>query len=115
MQYGYHILSETIQILPRAVSREGKRSQAMPSLIFGSQQTMHIVYGVDFAEEDKLLDSLVVTEGSLDELGANDDVIILPQPVGERLGVEVGETILIRLETLTGLQPHSFRRWDKER
>ncbi|HBN95645.1 MAG TPA: hypothetical protein DDZ66_05040 [Firmicutes bacterium] len=81
-----------------------KRSQAMPSLIFGSQQTMHIVYGVDFAEEDKLLDSLVVTEGSLDELGANDDVIILPQPVGERLGVEVGETILIRLETLTGQQ-----------
>ncbi len=81
-----------------------RRSQAMPSLIFGSQQTMHMVYGVDFSEEDKLLDSLVVTHGSLDELGSKDDLIILPQPVGERLGVEVGETILIRLETLTGQQ-----------
>jgi len=81
-----------------------KRSQAMPSLIFGSQQTMHMVYGVDFVEENRLLDSLVVLDGSLEELKVNDDIIILPQPVGERLGVEVGETILIRLETLTGQQ-----------
>lgn len=81
-----------------------RRSQAMPSLIFGSQQTMHMLYGVDFIEEDKLLDSLAVMEGSLDDLGRGEDIIILPQPVGERLGVEVGETILIRLETLTGQQ-----------
>ena len=39
-----------------------KRSQALPSLIFGSKQTMHLVYGVDFHEEDKLLGSLVVTK-----------------------------------------------------
>ena len=81
-----------------------RRSQAMPSLIFGSQQTMHLLYGVDFVEEDKLVDSLVVLEGSLAELGVRDDLIVLPQPVGERLGVEVGETILIKVETLTGQQ-----------
>ena len=39
-----------------------RRSQAMPSLIFGSRQAMQIVYGVDFSEEDKLLSSLVVTQ-----------------------------------------------------
>src|SRR5690554_6423027 len=43
-----------------------KRSQAMPSLIFGSREAMQLVYGVDFEAEDKLLDSLVVTAGSLD-------------------------------------------------
>lgn len=81
-----------------------RRSQAMPSLIFGSKQSMHMLYGVDFGEEDKLLGSLVVTQGSLDGVRTEDNLIILPEPVGERLGVEVGETILVRLETLTGQQ-----------
>jgi len=79
-----------------------KRSQALPSLIFGSKQTMHLVYGVDFQEEDKLLSSLVVTEGSLEDVLSLENAVILPQPAAERLGVEVGETILIKLETLTG-------------
>ncbi len=81
-----------------------KRSQAMPSLIFGSKQTMHLLYGVDFREEDRLLDSLVVTDGSLDDIFKHDSALILPKPVGERLGVQPGETILVKLETLTGQQ-----------
>ena len=31
-----------------------------------------------------------------------ENAVILPLPAAERLGVEVGETILIKLETLTG-------------
>ena len=81
-----------------------RRSQAMPSMIFGSRQTVQMLYGVDFAEETKLLDSLIITAGSFDEIMTEEAAIILPQPVGERLGVEVGETIIIRLETLTGQQ-----------
>lgn len=81
-----------------------KRSQAMPSLIFGSKQTMHLLYGVDFGEEDRLLDSLVVTDGSLDDIFKHASALILPKPVGERLGVQPGETILVKLETLTGQQ-----------
>lgn len=81
-----------------------RRSQAFPSLIFGPKQTMQIVYGVDFAEEDRLLKSLVVTQGTLEHVLTEENAIILPQPVAERLGVEVGETILIKLETLTGQQ-----------
>lgn len=78
-----------------------KRSQAMPSLIFGSREAMQLVYGVDFEAEDKLLDSLVVTAGSLDGV-AHERSAILPRSVGERLGVEPGETILMRLDTVTG-------------
>jgi putative ABC transport system permease protein len=81
-----------------------RRSQAMPTMIFGSKQTMQMLYGVDFTEEDKLLDSLVVTQGRLADVLVEENAVILPQPVGERLGVQVGETILIRLETLTGQQ-----------
>lgn len=70
-----------------------RRSQAMPTMIFGSKQTMQMLYGVDFAEEDKLLDSLVVTQGRLADVLVEENAVILPQPVGERLGVQVGETI----------------------
>lgn len=89
-----------------AASIEGftKRSQAMPTLIFGSKQTMHLLYGVDFQEENRLLSSLIVTQGSLTSVGGEENAIVLPQPVGERLGVEPGETILVKLETLTGQQ-----------
>jgi putative ABC transport system permease protein len=78
-----------------------RRSQAMPSLIFGSRQAMQLVYGVDFQQEDKLLGSLVVTGGSLKDV-TNEQLIILPRSVAERLGVEAGETILMRLDTVTG-------------
>ena len=78
-----------------------RRSQAMPSLIFGSRQALQLVYGVDFSEEEKLLNSLVVIQGSLDNI-TDEQTIILPRSVAERLGVEAGETILMRLETITG-------------
>lgn len=81
-----------------------KRSRTLPTLIFGSKQTMQLMYGVDFLAEDKLLDSLVVTDGSLEPVLEYHDAIILPKPSGERLGVQPGETILVKLETLTGQQ-----------
>lgn len=81
-----------------------KRSQALPTIIFGSKQTMHLVYGVDFHDESKLLSSLVVTAGSIANVPNQENALILPKPVGERLGVEPGETVLVKLETLTGQQ-----------
>lgn len=84
-----------------AIESVTRRSQAMPSIIFGTRQAMQLVYGVDFAEEDKLLSSLVVTAGSLKDV-ANERIVILPGSVAERLGVEPGETVLMRLDTVTG-------------
>lgn len=81
-----------------------KRSQAMPTIIFGSKQTRHLLYGVDFLEEGRLLESLVVIDGSLSNVFEREDVLILPKPAGERLGVEAGERVLVKLETLTGQQ-----------
>ena len=78
-----------------------RRSQTMASLIFGSRQAMQLVYGVDFEAEDKLLDSLVVTAGSLQDV-TSEQLAIIPRSVAERLGVEPGETILMRLDTVTG-------------
>ena len=42
-----------------------------------------------------------MTGGSLKDV-TNEQLIILPRSVAERLGVEAGETILMRLDTVTG-------------
>lgn len=81
-----------------------KRSEAYATFIFGSKRTVDTVYGVDFVEEDRLLDSLAVSKGSFEQMAEVKNAIIITQTVGERLGVEPGETILVKLDTITGQQ-----------
>src|SRR5690554_6668042 len=47
------LLDELLEANASEIEAFTQRSQAMPSLIFGSRQTMHLAYGVDFHEEDK--------------------------------------------------------------
>src|SRR5699024_9109147 len=82
------------------ISSHTKRSEAYATFIFGSKRTVDTVYGVDFSEEDRLLESLVVSKGSFDRMAEVENAIILTQTVGERLGVEPGETILVKLDTV---------------
>lgn len=81
-----------------------KRSEASVTFIFGSKRTVDTVYGVDFGEEDRLLDSLVVSRGSFDRIREVENAIIITETIGQRLGVEPGETILVKLDTITGQQ-----------
>ena len=53
--------------------------------------------------ESYFADRLVLVEGSLDGLG-DPKAIILSTPTAEKLGVMVGETVLVRLSTVTGQQ-----------
>lgn len=86
------------------ISSHTKRSEAYATFIFGSKRTVDTVYGVDFVEEDRLLDSLVVSKGSFDRIAELNNAIIVTETVGQRLGVEPGETILVKLDTITGQQ-----------
>lgn len=78
-----------------------RRSTAFGSLIFGSRSVMHAIQGVDFAQEDQFEKGLQVRQGSVDDL-TDPQALILPVRAAERLGVEVGETVLVRLQTVTG-------------
>lgn len=86
------------------ISSHTKRSEAYATFIFGSKRTVDTVYGVDFVEEDRLLDSLVVSKGSFDRIAELNNAIIVTETVGQRLGVEPGETILVKLDTISGQQ-----------
>src|SRR5690554_3476269 len=59
------------------ISSYTKRSEATANLIFGSKQTMDALNGIDFTAEPKLLENLVVVDGSLEKMYGQRNGIIL--------------------------------------
>lgn len=97
-------LDQLLEENSHLISGHTKRSDVTANLIFGSKQTVDSLYGVDFIEEDKLLESLALSRGSFDNMLEQPNGIIITETVGKRLGVEPGETILVKLDTVTGQQ-----------
>lgn len=85
---------------PRIVSVH-RRSEVYGSLIFRSKSVMYQIEGVDFAREAQFAKGLAVRSGSVDDL-SDPRALILPARAAERLGIEAGETLLVRLQTVTG-------------
>ncbi len=78
-----------------------KRSTLGGTMIFRSASESGVIYGIDWSHESELVDSLVVTEGSLDRVSER-KALVLPEDMAAKLGVVVGEEVLISLETVTG-------------
>jgi putative ABC transport system permease protein len=78
-----------------------KRSMISGNMIFRSKTEMGVLYGVHWDQEQSLLDTLTVTEGSL-ERAAEPGTVILPGDIAEELGVVVNEEILMSFNTVTG-------------
>jgi putative ABC transport system permease protein len=94
-------------VLERAVAAAGERvaatrirSRARGDLIFGTRQESINVEGVDWQAEAALWDDLGVSRGRREDLGAGG--VVLPEEVAAALGVEIGETVLFRVATITG-------------
>lgn len=85
---------------PRIVSVH-RRSEVYGSLIFRSKSVMYQIEGVDFAREAQFAKGLAVRSGSVDDL-SDPRALILPARAAERLGIEAGESLLVRLQTVTG-------------
>lgn len=82
-----------------------RRSSAVATFIFGSKSITYSLEGVDFAEEVDFSRGLSVREGeTVFDAHTDPRSLILPASVAERLGVMVGETVLVRLLTVTGQQ-----------
>lgn len=97
------ILSDLFATHSSKIAGVTKRTQSIGTFIFGSKQAMQLMYGVKFNEESNLLNSLTVVDGNLSNVYMENSIVI-PAPLGQRLGIEVGETILVKLETVTGQQ-----------
>ncbi|MBN1699433.1 MAG: ABC transporter permease [Spirochaetales bacterium] len=97
------LLQRIIADLDIKVGYITKRSSAMATLIFGSREMLQGIEGIQWANESFFRDRLLIKEGSLAGL-SDPRAIIISSNVGEKLGVEVGETLLARIQTITGQQ-----------
>jgi putative ABC transport system permease protein len=85
------------------VRQINRRSQTMGQLVFGSKDAMQRIDGIDWDAEPDLVKNLTVVEGSLTDL-SDPQALILPRATAGKLGVAVGETLLVKLSTATGQQ-----------
>jgi putative ABC transport system permease protein len=86
-----------IQYLSRRSSMDG-------TLIFEGESIRQEVVGVNWQEERFLADRLILTAGSMERVLDDPRALILNEKMAERLDVEVGDTLLVQLQTVTGQQ-----------
>ena len=104
------IIRDTATVENALTSIEGQilsfntRSSARASVIFGSTEESVLLEGVNFAEETELLDGLSFADGSAETFLTSPNGILLPENTLEDLGIEVGETVIIRTSTVKGQQ-----------
>ena len=80
------------------------RSSARVSVIFGSKEENVALEGVNFGQEGDFIDALSFAEGSKEAFLANPNGILLPEDVLEDLGIEVGESVILKTTTINGQQ-----------
>ena len=78
-----------------------RRSRGAGSLYFGTREVSQRIEGVDFADERDFRDKLEVSRGSLTDLDSM-DAIILPEDTVRKLGMDLGETLIFKVATVTG-------------
>lgn len=95
-------LERAINTVDDMVEEYHVRSQVrMGEIIFGSKSTTLQVSGVDWDNEQLLKDTLTISDGNLDSIDTAGS-LLLPETVAEKLGVLPGESVLIRMDTVTG-------------
>jgi putative ABC transport system permease protein len=105
----YEIIHDDSAIL-EAVKETGiqakyvtKRSAFEGYLVYAGKTAQVGVYGVDFANESFLPERLVFIAGGMKGMTAREGLVIA-EPTAKRLGVEVGDRVLVQLKTYTGQQ-----------
>ena len=100
---GESSLADAVAEVEGQIADLNRRSRTLGTLIFGSKQTNQFLDGVDWHGEASFFPSLSLTAGSLP--GPDDrNALILPEAAAERLRVEVGDQVLVRVATVTGQQ-----------
>jgi putative ABC transport system permease protein len=99
------VLIETIESLENLpIQYLSRRSSLEGTLIFEGESIRQEVVGVNWQEERFLSDRLILREGSMERVLADPRALILNEKMAERLNVEIGDTLLVQLQTVTGQQ-----------
>lgn len=103
------VLIDTLDELDVPVRFVTKRSQFIGSIIFQGESVRQTITGVDWSEEEFIRERLVLAEGSFDNMLEESpegfrNGIIISQEIVDRLNVELGERVIVQLQTVTGQQ-----------
>ncbi len=99
------VLIETIESLENLpIQYLSRRSSLDGTLIFEGESIRQEVVGVDWQAERFLADRLILTGGSMERVLADPRALILNEKMAEQLNVEIGDTLLVQLQTVTGQQ-----------
>ena len=95
------VIDSILPSIDKYVKDYQKRSGIDGKFIFRSNISTENIQGVNFEQETELLSSLKIVKGSVENLTA-DNAIIIPDKVATQLGILVGEELLVSFETVTG-------------
>jgi len=78
-----------------------RRSAFSGTLIFEGKKLRTNVDGADLEQESFLRDRLLLKAGSWDAM-AEDDALVLSEKIARKLNIDVGDRLLVQMETATG-------------
>ena len=90
---------ERAELSSRLVAR---RTLAEATIIFSGESVPQQIVGLEWDSQPFLRERLALREGTLDEMLADPRGLILSEDVAERLGVAVGEQVIVQARTATG-------------
>ena len=99
------VLIETIESLENLpLQYLSRRSSLEGTLIFEGESIHQEVVGVNWQEEGFLSERLILREGSMEQVLVDPRALVLNEKMAARLNVEIGDTLLVQLQTVTGQQ-----------
>lgn len=94
-------LAEAVRAAGVPVAYQTRRSEFSGTLIFEGKKIRTNVAGVELESEGYLRERLLLKDGSWDK-AADPRAVILSEKIAARLNAEVGDRILVQLQTVTG-------------
>lgn len=95
-------LEQALAIYDEQIAKRIARNEQFVRFILGSSEAGGKLTGVNFADEANLLKHMDLLEGTIEEVMAHDDSVILAQEIVEALQLELGERLSIYSRTITG-------------
>ena len=84
------------------ITKINKRSEVNIELIFGDNSVQAGFSGMNWDRETEVKKSLILKEGSIDNLDSDEEGIIITSSIADDLDVHIGDVVVGKLETVTG-------------
>jgi len=81
-----------------------RRSDFGATFLFHGKRASQQVQGVEWERETDLTERLILTQGSIERAMEDPRGIVISQQAAELLGIEIGEELTVRLNTVSGQQ-----------